>query len=224
MIFHTQGSNLGLPHCRQIPYHLSHKGSRQCLCNDWFKHDILWFWLWTIFRGDIKLYLWTHWISLVQIVVLLFSRPLVYDSVTPWIAAQQASLSYTVSQNLLKFMSMPSVMPSSHLIFWHPLLLLPSISPSVRNFSNESAIRIRWQNTGVPISGSFLSVSIQGWLPLRLTGLISFMSKGLSVFSSTIVQRHQFFDVLSSLWSSSHNWTWPLGITQPWIYRPLSAK
>ena len=63
---------------------------------------------------------------------------------TPWAAAHQASLSITNSQSLLKLMSIELVMPSNHLIFCHPLLLLPSIFPSIRVFSNESVIRIRW--------------------------------------------------------------------------------
>ena len=63
--------------------------------------------------------------------------------VTPWTAAQEASLSFTISQSLLKLMSIESVMSSSHLIFCHPLLLLPSIFPSIRVFSNESVLRIR---------------------------------------------------------------------------------
>ena len=63
---------------------------------------------------------------------------------TPWTAARQASLSITNSRTLLKLMSIESVMPSSHLILCHPLLLLPSIFPSIRVFSNESALCIRW--------------------------------------------------------------------------------
>ena len=62
----------------------------------------------------------------------------------PWTAAHQASLSFTISGSLLKLMSIELVMPSHHLIFCHPLLLLPSIFPSIRVFSNESALRIRW--------------------------------------------------------------------------------
>ena len=62
---------------------------------------------------------------------------------TPWTPARQASLSLTISQSLPKFMSIASMMPSSHLILWHPLLL-PSIFPSIRNFSNESTVHIRW--------------------------------------------------------------------------------
>ena len=64
--------------------------------------------------------------------------------VTPWTAALQASLSFTISQRLLKFMSIESVMPSNHLILCHPLLFLPSIFPSIRVFSNELALHIRW--------------------------------------------------------------------------------
>ena len=64
--------------------------------------------------------------------------------VTPWTAAHQASLSITNSQSLLKFMSIESVMPSNHLILCRPLLLLPSIFPSLRVFSNESVLHIRW--------------------------------------------------------------------------------
>ena len=65
-------------------------------------------------------------------------------SVTPWTATRQASLSISNSQSLLKLMSMESVMPSNHLMLCHPLLLLPSVFPSIRVFANESALRIRW--------------------------------------------------------------------------------
>ena len=64
--------------------------------------------------------------------------------VTPWTAARQASLSFTISQSLLKLMSFESVMPSNHFILCHPLLLLPSIFPSLRVFSNKLALHIRW--------------------------------------------------------------------------------
>ena len=65
-------------------------------------------------------------------------------SVTPWTAARQASLSFTISQSLFRLMSIESVMPSNHLILCHPLLLPPSVFPSIRVFSNESVLRIRW--------------------------------------------------------------------------------
>ena len=74
---------------------------------------------------------------------MLLSYSVVSDSATPWTAARQASLSFTISQSLLKLMSIESVIPSNHLIFCHPLLL-PSIFPSIRVFSNHSALCIRW--------------------------------------------------------------------------------
>ena len=130
---------------------------------------------------------------------------------TPQSAACQASLSLTTSQNLPKFISIALMMPSSHLILWHPLLLLSSIFPSIRDFSSESAIQKDDQNIGALASASVFPMSIQGWFPLRLTGLISLLSKGLSgVLSSTVVQRHQSFGVLPSLRSNSHNRMWPL--------------
>ena len=73
-----------------------------------------------------------------------FSLSVVSDSATPWIAAHQASLSITNSRSLLKLMPIESVMPSSHLILCHPLLLLPPIPPSIRVFSNESTLFMRW--------------------------------------------------------------------------------
>ena len=73
-----------------------------------------------------------------------FSRSVVSDSATPWIAARQASLSITISQSSLKLTSIESVMPSSHLILCHSLLLLPPVLPSIRVFSNESTLRVRW--------------------------------------------------------------------------------
>ena len=79
---------------------------------------------------------------LLTFVVQSLSR--VWLFATPWTATRQASLSFTISQNLLKLMSIEVVMPSNHLILCRPLLLLPSILPSNRIFSNESALRIRW--------------------------------------------------------------------------------
>ena len=75
---------------------------------------------------------------------LLSSCSVMSDSVTPWTAASRASLSFTTSWNLLKLMSIESVMPSNHFILCHPLFLLPSVFPSIRVFSNESALLIRW--------------------------------------------------------------------------------
>ena len=124
--------------------------------------------------------------------VQLLSRVWVF--VTPWTTARQASLSTTNSQSSPKPMSIESVMPSNHLILCHPLLLLPSIFPSIRVFSNESALHIRWPNIAVSASTSVLPMNIQDWCPLGWTGWISLQSKGLSrVFSNTTVQKHQFF-------------------------------
>ena len=100
--------------------------------------------------------------------------------------------------SLLKFTSIELVMPSNHLILCHPLLLLPSIFPSIRVFSNELALCIRWLKYW-SFSNS-PSNEYSGLILLGLTGLISLQSKGLSrVFSSATVQKHQFF-VLSLLY------------------------
>ena len=80
---------------------------------------------------------------------------------TPWTAARQASLSFTISQSLLKLTSIESVMPSNGLILCCPLTLLPSIFPSIRVFSKESALLIRWQSIGVFASAPVLPMNIQ---------------------------------------------------------------
>ena len=79
-----------------------------------------------------------------SVVVVVQSPSHVRLFVTPWTAAHQTSLSLTISQSLPKFMSIASVMTSSHLILWHPLFLLPSVFPSIRDFSNESPVCIKW--------------------------------------------------------------------------------
>ena len=128
-----------------------------------------------------------------------FSRSVMSNSLQPHglHAALQASLSITNFRSLLRFMSVESVMPSNHLILCHPLLLPPSIFPSIRGFSNESVLHIRWPKYW---SFSFSIIpSILGW-----TGWISLQSKGLSkVFSNTTVQKHQFFGAQLSIWSNS---------------------
>ena len=98
---------------------------------------------------------------------------------TPWTAACQASLSFTISQSLLKLMSIESVMPFNHLILCHPLLLLPSIFPSIRVFSDELVLRSRW-----PKYHSFsFSISPSN----EYSGLISF--------------RIDWFDLLAVQWT-----------------------
>ena len=120
---------------------------------------------------------------------------------TPWTATRQASLSITNSQSLPKLMSIESMMPSNYLILCCPLLLLPSIFPSIRVFSNESALRIRWgQIIGVSASTSVLPRNTQDWSPLGWADWISLQFKGLlRVLSNTTVQKHQFFCVQLTL-------------------------
>ena len=106
--------------------------------------------------------------------------------VTPWTAARQASLSISNCRSPPKHMSTESVMPSNHLILCCPILLLPTIFPSI--FTS------RGQSIGVSASASVLPMNTQDWYPLGWTGWISLQSKGLSrVFSNTTVQEHQFF-------------------------------
>ena len=124
---------------------------------------------------------------------------------TPWTAACQASLSITHSQGLLKFKSIESVMPSNHLILCHPLLLPPSIFPSIMVFSNELVLCIRWSkywsfNFSISSSNEYSGLISLGW-----TGWSSFQSKGLSrVFSNTKIQKHKFFGTQLYLQSNSH--------------------
>ena len=119
--------------------------------------------------------------------------------VIPWPAACQASLSITNSQSLLKLNVHwvgDAIQPS------HPLsslLLLPPIAPSIRVFSNESVLHIRWPKYWSFSFSISPSVNIQNWFPLGWTGCISLQSKGLSrVFSNTTVQKHQFFSTQPS--------------------------
>ena len=102
------------------------------------------------------------------------------NSVSPWTAAHQASLSITNSWSLLKLMSIELVMLSNHLILCYPLLLLLSIFPSIRIFSNELAFPIKRPEYWSFRLASVLPVNIQDWFPLGLTSLISLLSKGLS--------------------------------------------
>ena len=113
--------------------------------------------------------------------------------VTPWTAACQASLSITNSKSLLKLMSIESVMPSNHLILCHPLLLLLSILPSIRVFSNESVLCIRWPKYWSFSFSICPSNEYSGLISFRMDWLDLLQSKGLSrVFSNTTVQKHQF--------------------------------
>ena len=119
---------------------------------------------------------------------------------TPWTASLQVSLSFTVSQSLLRLMCIESVMPANHLILCRPLFLLPSIFPSSRVFPMSRFFAWSGQSIGVSFLASALPMNIQDWLPLGWTGWISLQSKGLSrVLSNTTVQKHQFFSAQLSL-------------------------
>ena len=129
---------------------------------------------------------------------------------TPCTAVCQASLSFTISWSLLRLMSIELMIPSNHLIFCCPLLLLPSIFPSIRVFTNELTLHIRWPkywsfNFSISPSNEY-----SGWFPLRLTDLISLLAKELSrVFFSNTVGKCQFFGTgpiwFHLAWHLSHN-------------------
>ena len=126
-------------------------------------------------------------------------------------AACRASLSFTISRSVLKLMSNESVMPSNHLILCCPPLLPPSLFPSNRVFSNESVLCIRWPKYWSFSFSISPSNKFQDWFPIGLSTWIILLSKGLSsVFSNTIVQKHQFFGTQLSLWSNCHIHTWLL--------------
>ena len=130
---------------------------------------------------------------------------------TPWTAAHQASLSITNSWSSPKTMSIESVMPSYHLILCRPLLILPSIFPSITVFSNESALCIRWPK--------YWSFSFNMSPSKEHPGLISFRMDWLDLLAvqgtlksllQHTVQKHQFFGAQLSSQSNSHIHAWPL--------------
>ena len=128
--------------------------------------------------------------------------------VTPWTAAHQASLSFTISQSLLKFIFIELMMLSNHFILYHPLLL-PSIFPSIMVFSNESTLPIRWPkywSLGISPSSEYsrlisFRISWFDLLDVQWT---------LKSTPASQVQRHRFFVTLPFLLSSSHIHTWLL--------------
>ena len=139
-----------------------------------------------------------------------FSRSVVSDS-----AAHQASLSITNSRSSFKLMTIELVMTSSHLMLCCPLLLLPPIPPSIRVFSMSQLFAWGGQSIGVSTSASVLPVNTQDWPPLGWIGWVSLPSKGLSrVFSSTTVQKYQFFGAQLSSQSNSHIHTYGVGKKQ----------
>ena len=177
------------------PYHCHHLGlkSLHLLTPVFHTHIMNTFWFWKL-----SFSVAVQWASYVWLLA------------TSWTVACQDSLSLPITWNLPKFMFTVSVIPSSHLFLWCPLLLLPSISfPASGTFPMSWLFASGDQNTGASTSASVLPMSIQDWFPLRLTGLVSKVLSG--VFSGTTVRRHQFFGALSFLRSSSHNHMWPLG-------------
>ena len=119
---------------------------------------------------------------------------------TPWTSAHQASLSITNSQSLLKLMSIASVKPSNHLILCCPFFSHLQSSPASGSFPISPFFASGGQSIGVSASALVFPKNIQDWFPLGLTGWISLQSKGFSrVFSSTTVQKHQFFGAQLSL-------------------------
>ena len=118
----------------------------------------------TCLKCTIQWFLVYLWICVAIVIVQSFSHVQLF--VTPWTAAHQASLSFTVSWSLLKPMSIELMMPSNLLILCHPLLLLPSIISSIMVFFSESALCIRWSNIGA--SASILPMNIQGLISFRI--------------------------------------------------------
>ena len=151
-----------------------------------------------------------------------------WHSVTPKTAACQAYMAFTNSWVLLKLMSFEWVMPSSHLILCCPPHLLPSVFPSIRSFPVSQLITLCGQSIRASAAAWVLPMNIQGWFPLRLTGLISLPSKGLSsIFSSTTIQRRHFFCAQPRINMNPHE---PINLRTPSVplnfplypYRPAS--
>ena len=141
---------------------------------------------------------WKTEIILFISVLLLFSHSVMSDFLQSH--GLQASLSFTLSPNLLRFTSIESTMLSNHLILCCFLLLCLQSFLALRYFPMSQLFISVGQSIGASVSSSVLQMNIQGWFPLGLTGWISLQSKGLSrVFSNTTVQKHQFFDAQLSL-------------------------
>ena len=115
-----------------------------------------------------------------SVLVVVQSLSCVQLFVTSWTAASQDSLSFTISQGLLKLISIEAVLPSNHLILCHSLVLLPSIFPSIRVFASMSWLfATGGRSVGASAPASVLPMNIQGWFPLGLTSLISYLRKGI---------------------------------------------
>ena len=147
--------------------------------------------------------------NIISIVVQSPSHVRLFE--TPWTAVHQASLSPTISQSLLKLMSIESVMPCKHLVLCCPLLLCAQSFPVSGFFPMSWLFASGDQNIGASALTLVLLMSIHGWFPIRLTGWSLWCQRDSQrVVSSTTVWRHRFFRALSSSPSSSHNCIWPL--------------
>ena len=142
-------------------------------------------------------------------VQLLLSLSHVWLFVTPWTAAHQASLSFTVSWSLFKFMAIDLLMLSNHLILCPPFSFSFQFFQASGSFPMSQFFASGGQSIIASASASVLPMNIQDWFPLWWTGWISLQSKGLSrVFSNTTVQNHLFFSAQLFLWSNSYIQTW----------------
>ena len=146
--------------------------------------------------------------KLIQSVSSFQSLSRVWLFATPWTVVHQDSLAITNSRSLLKLISIEWVMPSYHLILCHPFLLLPSIFPRIKTFSNESVLCIRWPKYWSFSFNISPSNEHSGLISFRMDGFDLLAYKGLSrVFSNTTVQKHQFLGAQHYLWSNSHIYT-----------------
>ena len=153
------------------------------------------------------------WSKIARASMLLksLSRSIMSEFTVPETAACQASLSITISQSLLKFMSTESLMPPNHLSAVTLFSSCLQSFPASGSFLMSLLLTSRGQNIGASASASVLPVNIQDWFILGLTDLISLQSEGLlRVFSNTTVQKHQFFSAQASLWFNSYIYTWLL--------------
>ena len=144
------------------------------------------------------------------ILVVVPSLSLVWLFATLWTVAHQVSLSFIISRNLFKLMSMEAVMPSNHLVLCRPLLL-PAVFPNIRFFSNESVLHIRYQSIGA--SALVLPMNIQGFFRIDWFDLLAVqgtLKSLLQHLKSSTIWKHQFLGSQPSLWSNSpiHSWLW----------------
>ena len=128
---------------------------------------------------------------------------------TPWIAAHEVSLSFSISQSLLRLMSIDLIVPFNHLILYQSLLLLPSVFPNIRVFSNELTLLIRWPKYGTFSFNISPSSEYLGLISFKTEWFILLAVQGtLKSLLNTTVQKHQFSSTQPFLWSNSHILTW----------------